>query len=133
MMGQYSTAQKSLIRIGRSRASDARIADLSVSRTHAELLLTADGRYFLTDCGSRYGTAVQEQDQWLTTRQRFVELSTNVRLGDYVTNVAALIRLANVRDSQRTYWSRAALRTVPARRRAPVRLSGASAGADVRR
>jgi hypothetical protein len=45
--------------IGRSPDADIVLADASVARQHAELVITADGRFHLTDCGS-YRVTVQE-------------------------------------------------------------------------
>jgi serine phosphatase RsbU (regulator of sigma subunit) len=45
--------------IGRSSGSDLRIFSVDVSRDHAQLVLNGD-RWILRDCGSRYGTFVND-------------------------------------------------------------------------
>ena len=45
-------------RIGRSPSSDAVVSDLGVSKQHAELRRTPDGRYSIIDLGSHNGTYV---------------------------------------------------------------------------
>ena len=44
--------------IGRGPGSDIPIQDVSVSREHAQLAFTDDGRCHLRDCDSTYGTFV---------------------------------------------------------------------------
>ena len=46
------------VRIGRSKDNDVVLADISVSRQHAELVLTDDG-VRVTDLGSKFGSLVQ--------------------------------------------------------------------------
>lgn len=48
-------------RIGRSRENELVVSDLQVSRHHAELRATADGRYEIVDLGSHNGTYVNGQ------------------------------------------------------------------------
>jgi pSer/pThr/pTyr-binding forkhead associated (FHA) protein len=45
-------------RIGRSPGNDTLVSDLGVSKQHAELRRTPDGRYSITDLGSHNGTYV---------------------------------------------------------------------------
>ena len=42
--------------IGRSSFADIVIPDESVAPRHAEVVITADGRYYVTDCASTGGT-----------------------------------------------------------------------------
>ena len=49
------------IRIGRALENDLVVDDLSVSRTHAELRVRADGRYEIADLGSHNGTFLNGQ------------------------------------------------------------------------
>lgn len=81
-----------VFRIGRADTADIRLTDTSVSRLHAELLLTADGRYYLTDCQSSGGTSVQKNrdGQWSRIKQAYVASSDLLLLGQYQTSVEEL-------------------------------------------
>ena len=86
--------------IGRNRDCDIVIADTSVSRVHAELVETDDGRFYLTDCGSKYGTFVGDKDGvgggkdgWSTIRQVYVSLADRIRLGEYEASIDELLRM----------------------------------------
>jgi predicted component of type VI protein secretion system len=82
--------------IGRSPAADIVLADASVGRQHAELVITDDGRFHLTDCGGGDGTwravAVRDgQEIWERTRQSFVAAGQPLRFGGYRTTVEELL------------------------------------------
>jgi predicted component of type VI protein secretion system len=82
--------------IGRSPAADIVLADASVGRQHAELVITDDGRFHLTDCGGGDGTwrAVARRDGqevWERTRQSFVAAGQPLRFGSYRTTVQELL------------------------------------------
>lgn len=82
--------------IGRSPAADIVLADASVGRQHAELVITDDGRFHLTDCGGGDGTwravAVRDgQEVWERTRQSFVAAGQPLRFGGYRTTVQELL------------------------------------------
>jgi hypothetical protein len=47
--------------LGRGHDSDVRISDISVSRTHAKILLK-DKKFYLEDTGSKFGTLVLAKD-----------------------------------------------------------------------
>lgn len=49
-------AKISVYSIGRSNDADIQLSDPTVSRIHAELVITAAGKYYLTDCASSGGT-----------------------------------------------------------------------------
>jgi hypothetical protein len=92
--------------IGRSPSADVVLADTSVAPHHAELVITADGRFHLTDCASGGGTWIKGawikgeaggDPDWRPVRQDFVQPAQLLRLGDYQCTVADLLR-----------WSRAA-------------------------
>jgi len=53
-----SLAGKKMLRLGRGHESDVRIADVSISRWHATVSFTDDGRFVLEDHGSKFGTLV---------------------------------------------------------------------------
>ena len=78
--------------IGRHPDADVRIdtdSSRSVSRTHAEITI-ADGRYYLIDRNSSYGTRVLGSNGWQEHRQGYVDASARVRFGDYETSLADL-------------------------------------------
>ncbi len=77
--------------VGRSRNADLRVADATVSRLHAELTLTEDGRCYLTDRRSRRGTMVSRDGSWIEHRAGFVDLNAAVRFGDCETDLASLL------------------------------------------
>ena len=86
--------------IGRSPSADVVLADTAVAPHHAELVITADGRFHLTDCATDGGTWVKEGEGnsgWRPVRQDFVQPAQLLRLGDYQCTVGDLLR-----------WSRAA-------------------------
>lgn len=85
--------------VGRSRKNDVRLADPSVSRRHAELTVADDGRIYLTDCASRYGTRVRSGTGWREIRQEFVDVEDVVRLGDCEIPVRELLARADSLDS----------------------------------
>ena len=68
--------------IGRRRDADIRLTDMSVSRVHAEVTMTGDGKYFLIDCGSLQGTRRKlENGEWAQHRQGYVDASSRLRFG----------------------------------------------------
>ena len=82
--------------IGRSPEADIVLADASVGRRHAELVVTDDGRFHLTDCGGGDGTwrAVARrggEEIWERTRQSFVAVSQPLRFGSYRVTVQELL------------------------------------------
>lgn len=77
--------------IGRSERSDIRLEDTSVSRLHAELTLTAEGRCFLTDRNSLRGITVLRGDQWIPHRQGYVEQDARIRFGKQEVVLRALL------------------------------------------
>jgi hypothetical protein len=91
------TVLKTLV-IGRSPFADVVIADTSVAPHHAELVVTDDGRLYLTDCGTGPGTWRQSGSQgragaapWSPVRQDFVGADEPLRLGDYRCTAAELM------------------------------------------
>lgn len=67
--------------VGRGSRADIRLDDASVSRLHAELTLTADGRCYLTDRNSSGGTRILRGGEWTPCRQGYVDLDAKVRFG----------------------------------------------------
>lgn len=64
----------------------------TVSTSHAELVLDHEGRYYLTDKGSRNGTYVRRSGKWKRVRQEYVDGADRILLGDLETSVADLMR-----------------------------------------
>jgi predicted component of type VI protein secretion system len=82
--------------IGRSPDADIVLADASVARQHAELVITDDGRFHLTDCGDGDGTwravAMRAgQEVWERTRQSFVAAGQPLRFGSTRVTVQELL------------------------------------------
>lgn len=63
----------------------------SVSRVHAKIVRQAQGNYLLVDLGSTSGTFVRRPHGWEQVQQTYVVPSDQIRLGDFVTTVAALM------------------------------------------
>ena len=81
--------------IGRSPSADVVIADGSVASHHAELVLTDDGRLYLTDCATAGGTWRQSEGgerAWHPVRQAFVAPDEPLRLGDHRCTAKELLR-----------------------------------------
>ena len=76
--------------IGRSRRADIRLGDATVSRLHAELTVTASGRYYLTDRASLRGTSVRRDGEWVPHRQGYVGDHERVRFGQFETELSQL-------------------------------------------
>lgn len=78
-----------ILKIGREN-TDIIIEDSSVSRSHAELAVLADGRYYLTDCASTSGTYVYRDSEWHVVKQDFVSGDELVCFGQYQTSLSCL-------------------------------------------
>ena len=72
------------------------IADASVAPHHAELVITDDGRLYLTDCATDGGTWVRAEGDtpsgWQPVRQGFVRPDQPLRLGDHHCTGGDLLR-----------------------------------------
>ena len=78
--------------IGRNpEEMDLCIEDDSLSRMHAELVVTGDGQYFLTDCASKNGTFRQEKGEWRKITQCYVTPDEPVLFGEFKTTIRALL------------------------------------------
>ena len=82
----------SLYRIGRSSSADIQINDRSVSRIHAELIITHNGSYYLTDCGGG-GSFIARGGEWAPVQQQFIGATDNILLGRYQTTAQQLIAI----------------------------------------
>jgi hypothetical protein len=67
-----------ILTIGRKGANVV-IDDDSVSRQHAELTITKDGKFYLVDCGSSNGTEVRSGNDWKSIKQEFVREEDELR------------------------------------------------------
>ena len=78
--------------IGR-KGADIVLDDDNISRLHAELTVTDDGRYYLVDCGSSNGTELRTNQGWRMIRQEFVKPEDEVRFaGKQILTVRELVR-----------------------------------------
>ncbi len=77
--------------IGRDRLCDVPIADESVSRMHAELLIAGDGSLLISDCRSRNGTALIRDTNVRPVFQEYVYASDEVQFGEVILTVQDLI------------------------------------------
>lgn len=78
-------------RIGRSPDCDVVLADDSVSRRHAELVVTAQGELYLSDCHSTHGTSLVERGTGRPIKQEVVRPDATLRFGDVTMTAAELI------------------------------------------
>jgi pSer/pThr/pTyr-binding forkhead associated (FHA) protein len=88
------TALKTYI-IGRSRFADIKVPHTSVAPRHAELVVTDNHRYHLTDCATSGGTwrrASGNDDRWNAVRQAFVTADEGIRFGNHVCTIRELLR-----------------------------------------
>lgn len=102
-------ALKTLV-VGRSAFADIVIADESVASHHVELVVTDDGRLYLTDCGTETGTWRQrapaasgtpdaaQRSPWKPMRQGFVRPEEPLRLGEYLCTAGDLVGRSRVAD-----------------------------------
>jgi class 3 adenylate cyclase len=86
-----------LYKIGRSPKSDIVLTDGSVSRDHAELSDTNDGRYSIVDVGSTYGTFIMREGEWRKIKQAVIGPDEPVMLGKHKTTPAQMLKLKGAR------------------------------------
>ncbi len=89
-------------KIGRSPKSDIVLTDGSVSREHAELTDTSDGRYSIVDVGSTYGTFIIREGEWRKIKQAVIAPDERVKLGKHETTPAQMLQLKGSRPSEPT-------------------------------
>ena len=115
---------KTLI-VGRSSHADIVVADGSVARRHMEIVITQDGRYFITDCATENGTwrvvdVRNDKPVWEETRQAFVHPEQALRLGSYHCTLNGLFaKLGPIRAEEGGGHREAAAKPAP-RPRGPV-------------
>ena len=83
------TLQK--ISIGRSMECDLVLADMTVSRHHAEIELLENNRLLLTDCQSTQGTFVINGDQENRVKQKFITELDTLRFGNITLTVKEIL------------------------------------------
>ena len=88
----------SLYQIGRSSAADIQIGDSSVSRIHAELIVTRNSSYYLTDCGSGGGSFIARDGEWVPIQQQYIGPNDNILLGRYQTTAQQLVSILKARQ-----------------------------------
>ncbi len=79
-------------RIGRAEINEIVLDDPSVSREHAELVKVSRGQFLLRDLGSTYGTSARHGSDWHLVTAETVTYTTPIRIGEYETTVAGLLR-----------------------------------------
>jgi len=77
--------------IGRSDSNAIFIDNDTVSRRHAELVISRAGEYYLTDCASTGGTYLLTDTGWEAIRQCFVHPQDTVKFGNVETTVQNLL------------------------------------------
>ena len=78
--------------IGRGADVHIRIDDTSVSRIHAELVVTKTGDLFLTDRASSGGTYVARNGAWKRISQDFVKRAEALLLGRHQTTLGKILK-----------------------------------------
>jgi pSer/pThr/pTyr-binding forkhead associated (FHA) protein len=77
--------------IGRERNCDIQIADDSVSRVHAEIAVSDDGKLSLRDLASSNGTILIRGGQRRRIQQEFLSATDHVMFGEVVVSVKDLL------------------------------------------
>jgi pSer/pThr/pTyr-binding forkhead associated (FHA) protein len=80
--------------IGRAQECEIVLDDTSVSRRHAELVRTPEGRWLLVDRHSQNGTSIREGDRFRSISQEVVTLSDIVRFGSLTISITDLLQRA---------------------------------------
>ena len=80
-------------KVGRSPKSDIVLTDGSVSREHAEISDTSDGRYSIVDVGSTYGTFIMREGEWRKIKQAVIGPDEQIMLGKLKTTPARMLKL----------------------------------------
>jgi class 3 adenylate cyclase len=101
-------------KIGRSPKSDIVLTDGSVSREHAELSDTSDGRYSIIDVGSTYGTFIMREGDWRKIKQAVIGPDEPVMLGKHKTTPAQMLKLKGARPVEPSSSREPAIRRLAA-------------------
>lgn len=78
--------------IGRDSSADVTLQDNTVSRFHAELIVSDDGMFFYSDRSSSGGSFVFAEGQWREIRAYEVVPADRLRLGQYEIQVADIVK-----------------------------------------
>lgn len=81
------------ITIGRGDSCDIVLADRSVSRNHAEVVLDRNGQMFITDCQSACGVFIVRGGEKEKISQGRVPRNADVAFGDFVLSADELLEL----------------------------------------
>jgi hypothetical protein len=103
-------------KVGRAPDCDIVLADDSVSRHHAELVLTKHGQLFLSDCRSTHGTEVIESGVPRRVAQEFVGPNATVKFGDVAMSVAEVLQALRARFPEIVFPQGAGVDREPERR-----------------
>ena len=87
--------------IGRARGVDIPIQEMSVSRQHAELTFTDDGRCRIRDCDSTHGTFVFRSARWERIDEAVVDYEDLIRFGLWQTRVNQLVKSLRAEGERR--------------------------------
>ena len=79
--------------IGRHQDCDLVLDDSSVSRYHAEVVLTPEGGYYIADRGSSGGTLIYSDSGWRPIHQELVNSTDRLRFGDHEISASRLSSL----------------------------------------
>nr|VFJ43100.1 MAG: FHA domain-containing protein [Candidatus Kentron sp. FM]VFJ43932.1 MAG: FHA domain-containing protein [Candidatus Kentron sp. FM]VFK07339.1 MAG: FHA domain-containing protein [Candidatus Kentron sp. FM] len=77
--------------IGRSPDCDIHLGDDSVSRHHATLSLSDDGRWLLKDSGSKYKTFIINSDRAVVVRETDISSTDTLRFGNLTVTARELL------------------------------------------
>jgi len=86
--------------IGRDKDCDVAIADESVSRVHAELIILDGGKYLLSDKASSNGTSIIDGGQPHRITQAQVSLHDRVQFGSVVLSVGDLVEVIQSKSAK---------------------------------
>lgn len=64
--------KQKIYKIGRHPSCDIVLADETVSAYHAELIITGDGNFFLSDTNSTHGTFVRKKGKFVKIQQDYI-------------------------------------------------------------
>ena len=81
--------------IGRGDQADIQLDDPTVSRIHAELVVTAGDKFYITDCLSSGGTFLEEGGKFESVQQSYVERADKVKFGEFCTTLQDLLVYVN--------------------------------------
>lgn len=79
------------ITVGRSDQSDVVIDHETISRAHLEITRTDQGRYYVIDRGSSWGTFVWRGEKWEEIKQGYMAADDQIALGKKKVAMSDLI------------------------------------------